>query len=167
MIKYQSLLPKLEYKGMTLADISHRFSLYDNVHKLSTDYLKINIVDSDTPERLSLKVYGTQDYWWLICAANNVVDPFYDWLMTDDEIIMYCEKVYGDDGMNDIHHYEDDEFNVYEFDASDLNPITNLEHHIHENDKKRRVNIVKPEFLGQLETELNLYIKSLKKQQQG
>tara|TARA_R110000737_G_C14226328_1_gene421940 strand:+ start:187 stop:486 length:300 start_codon:yes stop_codon:yes gene_type:complete len=28
------------------------------------------------PDLLSFKIYGTPDYWWLLCAANKIIDPF-------------------------------------------------------------------------------------------
>tara|TARA_R110000822_G_scaffold142046_2_gene280012 strand:+ start:564 stop:710 length:147 start_codon:yes stop_codon:yes gene_type:complete len=28
------------------------------------------------PDLLSQKAYGTPKYWWLICAVNNISDPF-------------------------------------------------------------------------------------------
>ena len=29
-----------------------------------------------SPDLISNSVYGTPDYWWVICAANNIIDPF-------------------------------------------------------------------------------------------
>ena len=28
------------------------------------------------PDLISYEVYGIVDYWWVICAANNIIDPF-------------------------------------------------------------------------------------------
>jgi len=28
------------------------------------------------PDLISHQVYGIVDYWWVICAANNIIDPF-------------------------------------------------------------------------------------------
>ena len=28
------------------------------------------------PDLISTKLYGTPDYWWVICVANTIIDPF-------------------------------------------------------------------------------------------
>ena len=28
------------------------------------------------PDLISYQAYGIVDYWWVICAANNIIDPF-------------------------------------------------------------------------------------------
>tara|TARA_R110002167_G_scaffold245177_1_gene450590 strand:+ start:404 stop:604 length:201 start_codon:yes stop_codon:yes gene_type:complete len=28
------------------------------------------------PDLISNDVYGTPGYWWLVCTANNIIDPF-------------------------------------------------------------------------------------------
>tara|TARA_R110001583_G_scaffold8932_5_gene42137 strand:- start:825 stop:1121 length:297 start_codon:yes stop_codon:yes gene_type:complete len=28
------------------------------------------------PDLISNSIYNTPDLWWLICAANNIIDPF-------------------------------------------------------------------------------------------
>ena len=33
-------------------------------------------IQSSRPDLLSQKAYGTPKYWWLICAVNNISDPF-------------------------------------------------------------------------------------------
>ncbi len=30
------------------------------------------------PDLLSQAVYGTVNYWWLLCEANSIIDPFED-----------------------------------------------------------------------------------------
>ena len=28
------------------------------------------------PDLISNAAYGTPDYWWVVCAANRIIDPF-------------------------------------------------------------------------------------------
>ena len=30
------------------------------------------------PDLISFATYGSVNYWWLVCLANNVIDPFED-----------------------------------------------------------------------------------------
>lgn len=160
MIKYNNLFPTMKYNGVLISDISHRFTLSPTLSSLVSKYHNIQIAEFSTPESISLRFYGTTDYWWLVLAINNIIDPLYDWLMSEDEVIRYCELKYGDD-INEHHHYEDEEFNKYEADSIEMDrtPITNMEWELHLNDKKRRINIIGEKYLPIIENELNNMIK--------
>ena len=32
--------------------------------------------ETGSPDMISYRVYGTHDYWWVICIINGVTDPF-------------------------------------------------------------------------------------------
>ena len=132
MIDYSKLMPKLEYNGVLITDISHRFKLSPVVQELASEYYNVTIEADETPESLSLKVYGQQDYWWLILVANNIIDPFYDWLMTDEEVVAYAEKLHGVDGKNHVMHYEDENYVKYSSDWGDSPPTPFMEPHLFE-----------------------------------
>jgi hypothetical protein len=34
--------------------------------------------DVQNPDLLSLKIYGKQDYWWILCKINNIQDVWND-----------------------------------------------------------------------------------------
>jgi hypothetical protein len=154
-------LPKMSYNGVLIADITHKFNTTKIVNTYSNSYFQLDIREGDSPEAVSLSAYGTIDYWWLVLISNNVIDPFYDWLMSEREVYAYSEKVY--DNINDIHHWEDTEYNIYEYDNAEATrvPITNIEWEIYKNDTKRRVSLVRPEDLFKIEKELKKLIKEI------
>jgi|WetSurMetagenome_2_1015567.scaffolds.fasta_scaffold935718_1 hypothetical protein len=41
-------------------------------------YYCIEQSDVQAPDILSLKIYGKQDYWWILCKLNNVYDVWND-----------------------------------------------------------------------------------------
>lgn len=159
------MMPKMTYNGVSIVDISHRFSLNFSLKEVTTHYTEIQLFEGDTPESVSMRYYGTQDYWWLVLVVNNIIDPLYDWLMSDDEIYNYCKLLYGDE-INAYHHYEDSDFNIYESQNTQENlmPVTNLEWHEHLNEKKRRINIIHSKFLPHIEKKLSEMIKNFKPQ---
>lgn len=132
MIDYNKIIPKLEYNGVLISDISHRFMLSPKIAELSSEYTNVLISENETPERLSLRMYGTQDYWWLILATNHIIDPFYEWLMTEEEVTSYAEKLHGVDGKNDVKHYEDAEYNIYSESWGNGSPTPFMESHLFE-----------------------------------
>jgi hypothetical protein len=164
---YGNLIPKLEYNGVSISDITHRFVMSEGLTKYKDSYYKMQIQQDQTPEVVSYVLYGTSDYWWVICAINNIIDPFYDWVMRETEVYAYAEKLYDD--INGIHHYEDEEFKVYENNNAEqtLEPITNLEWEIYKNDKKLRINTIKPEHINLVFKELRDRLKLVPVQIQG
>jgi|LWDU01.1.fsa_nt_gi hypothetical protein len=164
---YYSFLPKLEYNGVLISDISHRFTVLDNVASFSDFYYKTRIEHHNTPESVSYALYGTTDYWWIICAINNVIDPFYDWVMLETEVFEYAKKVYDD--INGIHHYEDSELNKHSENNAEetFEPITNLEWELYLNDQKLQIHTVKPKYIQQINKEMKDRMKLVKPQKQG
>lgn len=167
MKKYTELLPKLDYNGILITDITRRFVMNDGVKLFKDRYYKTQIKQHQTPEVVSGVLYGTPDYWWVICAINDVYDPFYDWVMLDNEVYAYTEKKYDD--INGVHHYQDDNYNVYESNnpESTLEPITNIEYEMYVNDTKLRINTIKPKNIKRVAKEMRDRLKLLPNQQQG
>jgi hypothetical protein len=167
MKKYTELLPKLDYNGVLVTDITRRFAISDGVKEFKDEYYKTQIKQHQTPEVVSSVLYGTPDYWWVICAINDVYDPFYDWVMSDNEVYAYTEKKYDD--INGIHHFQDAEYNVYENNnaESTLEPITNIEYEMYQNDLKLRINTIKPKNIKRVVKEMRDRLKLLPTQQQG
>ena len=167
MKKYTELLPKLTYNGVLMTDITRRFVMNDGIETYRDGYYKMQIKQHQTPEIVSSVLYGTPDYWWVICAINNIHDPFYDWVMLDNEVYAYTEKAYDD--INGIHHYQDDQYSVYETNNAEqtLEPITNIEYEMYQNDLKLRINTIKPNKIKKVVKEMRSRLKMLPIQQQG
>lgn len=55
------------------------------------------IKDGDSPEDISFQFYQTYDYYFLILLLNNMMDPFYDWPLTNDEILQFAIKYVTED----------------------------------------------------------------------
>jgi len=153
----------MEYNGVSIADITINFRLTKLTDNLSNFYTNVDIIEGATPELVSFDAYGTTDYWWLVLIANDVIDPFYDWLMRESEVEAYANKLY--DNVNDIHHWEDVEYNEYTENNVDetLTPVTNIEWEIYKNDKKRRISLIRVEDIPRVEEELKMYVDQRQK----
>jgi hypothetical protein len=68
-------------------------------------YYEYEIKDSDSPEILAYKYYGSPSYHWIVLLANDMLDPLYDWPMSGVVFDRYLANKYGDE-INGIHHYE-------------------------------------------------------------
>jgi hypothetical protein len=41
-------------------------------------YYRVTEVDGMRPDLISYNVYGTVQYWWIVCAANDIINPLID-----------------------------------------------------------------------------------------
>jgi len=166
MKTYSDFMPKVEYNGVLISDITHRFQLNDKLKEYADFYYKQRIELFQTPEQVSHSLYGTTDHWWIICVINDVVDPFYDWVMQEEEVFAYAEKLFDD--VNAIRHYVDTEGVQYPENNLEqtYEPVTELEHLINLNDEKLRINTIRPEHIRQITKEFSDILKITPNQKQ-
>ncbi|MCK5020164.1 MAG: baseplate wedge protein 53 [Candidatus Peribacteraceae bacterium] len=124
----------------------------------------------DSPDVLSYKIYGTPDYWWVICLVNDIHDIQDDWPLTDQELTDYTTKKYPLNTKYDIHHYEypsgkwttpesammihglsSTESAIATFSIRSIN-IGDYEGDI--NDNKRTIKLIRSEYIEQFRDEL-------------
>ena len=89
-----------------------RLKLSDADRKLMlSDY---QMLDGESPEIVSMKLYGTMDYHWTIMFINERYDYISDFPLKYETIEAYCQKKYGAENVFNVHHYEDHNGNITE-----------------------------------------------------
>ena len=135
----------------------------------------------ETPDVLAFKLYKNPDLHWVILMVNDVVDPK-DWVMGDSQFRSYINEKYesGDEisytvrkgEMSSIvsnrYMIEQNPFGTVDSDpdSSFLDPSTYSkvslkESEEYENESKRTVLAVKPEFITAFIKDFELKIKRL------
>ena len=76
-------------------DIFKRAILSKEFQNNNSYFELYEILGSETPEQLSFRFYGTQDLHWLILLTNNIVDPRFEWPLSQDNLIKQTEAKYG------------------------------------------------------------------------
>jgi len=146
-----------------------RFDFRENIRKYGPIFTKWIVRDDDTPEIIADKLYGSTHYYWIVLMINQIYDPFFGFPMKDREVFEYTNKKYGVDKIHDVHHYESvataDRTTLPEgIIVDDTYPhkkeITNLEYEVRENDRKRKILLLNPEYLGQVLNELETILES-------
>ena len=94
------------YEGVT--NIFFRMAILKNVLNNTSSYYVYEIDGNDTPEIVAEKVYGDSGAGWIVIYANEIVDPQFDWVLTDDAFNKYLINKYGSvaAAQTTIHHYE-------------------------------------------------------------
>lgn len=102
MAKYFNYFPKtfysLEDKGSnfnTITNVIARFSFEDKLKENSAAFYKYDIKDSDTPEIIASKYYNSPERHWIVLLFNNIIDPQWDWPLTDRVFNEYVNNKYS------------------------------------------------------------------------
>jgi hypothetical protein len=139
-------------KVVVVRDITANVRIIKSVLENITLYDEYDIVDGESPEIVSNKVYETSEYHWVLMIVNQRFDYLADWPMTYDRLVQYCIDKYGD--TTSIHHYEDTEFNVVNSDYPSAIPIDNITYEGRINESKRRIKIISKSLIQQITNEL-------------
>lgn len=157
---------RIQYGDKEAVDITARVAIIESLKNNSSYYDLYTIQEGETPESIATKLYGSPYYHWVILLTNNIVNPWYEWPLFGQELTDYIKGKYDND-IYGIHHYEEIGVNlpagtiVDEYYPTDISvPITNQEHENTINENKRKIKILKQEFLSQIENELRSIINA-------
>lgn len=125
--------------------------------KDTTLYFYYSIQDGEKPEDVSYRYYDSTEYHWLIILLNNVIDPYYDWLLSSHELDAHITDKYGEDQYG-IDHFENlttgrrvDEYDALAFqDMVDndidlpqhISPISIRAYEDEKNELKREIRVI-------------------------
>lgn len=57
--------------------------------------LEYIIEDEEKPETLAYRIYGRADYHWLILLFNEIIDPYFSWPLSVNEMEKHMDSVYS------------------------------------------------------------------------
>ena len=176
-ILYPNLLPsinKIEDR-IHVKNIFKRSKLRDDVDQAITAFDYFYIEQGMRPDMVAQRLYDDPELDWVILTANNITNIRNQWPLNHNDLHEYMLDKYGSEtNINGIHHYETrqvlDEYNRVvipaglEVDANfsfkyqnysnsivTVNPvsaITNYQYEVKLNDQKRRIKVLKPQFLS-------------------
>ena len=157
------------YKLVT--DITTRVTASKEVMANQFLFDDYTIIDGETPELLSDKIYGTVDYHWVIMLCNDIIDPVYDWIIPHDILMLHIIDTYGESKIYDVHHYEDNDGNWIQpfksdgslkdqYTVKDFVGITNLNYEMTKNEARRKIKILQAKYLSQFVEEAALKLRT-------
>ena len=154
-MSYFKNFPQLLYSfstGLTVSafvvtDILRRVKMdqTDIINLLSYD--EYDILDGETPEIIADKLYNDSNYHWVILIANEIIDPRYDWPLSTTALNLYITDKYGSSTASIHHYYNADGDIVHSSYAGVKYSMTNAQYETELNETKRRIQVVKPEFV--------------------
>lgn len=97
---YFNTLPKVitpdqNGNAVVLTNIMSRASLIQELENNPMLFYTYNIQDGDTPEIVAEKYYGSAYAYWVVLHSNQILDPLWDWPLTDTLLNSYLDSKYA------------------------------------------------------------------------
>lgn len=155
---------KITYQGKSVTDITNSILLKYRPMNNTTLFTYHTVIDGETAESIAHKYYGKATDHWIILLLNNIVDPYFGWVLTSQEISALVKSKYGEDNVGKINYLFDlntrkrlDEVDQAEYVNSNgdlikqlpahIQPITNTDVEVEINDAKREIKILAPQYV--------------------
>ena len=78
-----------------VVDIFRRVLFSKEYKDNSSYYEKYDVIDGETPEEVSFRFYGTTSFHWLILMVNDIIDPRFEWPLSENNLVKNTESKYG------------------------------------------------------------------------
>ena len=149
-----------------ITDIWRRVKVRSKIANNVALFDKFDVPEGDSPETVAYKVYGDAEYFWVVTLMNNIVNRYYDWPLDEYNFQQYLKDKY--DNPAGIHHYEITQSSGKQTgdgpadyshklevnsDTVGAESVSNIEYERREQDKKRQIRILLPQYLNAFEEE--------------
>ena len=95
MTKFFNKFPKITYENNLAINLLARVTMSKLALNSKQAYYDYTIVEGTRPDNLSYNYYDNSDYVWLIGLANQIVDPYYDFPISTENLNILITKKYG------------------------------------------------------------------------
>lgn len=174
---FSALYYNVNGKQELVIDILKRALMKTNVINNVEAYLLYTVKDGDSLQSISYDLYGTVYPFWVIMLINQELNPYYCLPISEDILKKQSIIKYGEEHLYDLHHYENQYGDVVEnpvffdeiskkyymlinnekvyinenIDVSIIGEkyvkINNWQYEVNENEKKRHIKLLRPEYL--------------------
>jgi len=94
-MNYFDKLPTITYNNQLSKNLLARARLSDSIRKTRTAFYPYTIDTNDRIDHLSNLYYENPGYTWLIWLTNNMVDPYFDVPLSEDDLNNHIITKYG------------------------------------------------------------------------
>jgi hypothetical protein len=94
MSNYFENFPTINYQGRNVRDITRRNKFFKSVTTNPLLFLPYTVKEGERAEDIAYRYYGSTDYTWLVYLANNIVDPYHQWPLDEENFNKYLIQKY-------------------------------------------------------------------------
>ena len=167
-----------------VTNIMQRVKFKSSVIENITDYYPYYVKEGERPDIVSFQKYGTVAYSYLILLLNNIVDPLFDWPLPSRQFENYIIEQYGSiataqstnkyyyqiirpevvrTGISErVPEYKIivDQTTYNSLDSSVRSAQNVYDWEVEQNDNKRNINVINPDFIQDIDYEVKKTLTS-------
>ena len=95
MPSYFDQFPTIQYGKKVATNITVRRAFRETMFERYNSYYPYKIKEGERPDMIAYNYYGDSDLVWLVFLANNIIDPYYDWPLTEKQLQRQAIAKYG------------------------------------------------------------------------
>jgi len=113
MSTYFSSFPTVEYNGSYITNITLRAKFIEASKRINLTFYPYTIREGERPDQIAFYYYDDPAFSWLVFLSNNIMDPYFEWPMSNDVMNKFLAKKYGSvyDSQQTITGYTNNWFN--------------------------------------------------------
>ena len=161
---------------VTVKNLFRRMKIRDDLKNIFTVFNKFTISDGERPDTVAKDLYGKSTLDWVVLTTAGIINVRNEWPLSSKELYDFTVEKYGLTEINNIRHYETkeiknsrgvvilpsgnivdagfsvsyyDERNITTTPSDTVKGITYYEYESRENEKKRNIFVLRPEYLQQ------------------
>ena len=158
---------------ITVKNLFKRGKVRDEFFQNVTTFYQYSVNGDDRPDNVADKVYENDKLDWVVLIANNIINIRDEWPMSQYDFQRYLDNKYDPTQLGQIHHYETTEvrnpddklllqsgltvdsdftfsytYQGIQYSVSNLTSVSNFQHEVNKNDKKRIIHLLRPEYVA-------------------
>ena len=158
---YFERFPLIPYDSVGNGDFKYVTNLLKRIGVRAKVKTNISVFDTydvkegETPEMIADKLYDDQELHWVVLLMNDISDRYHQWPLNHNQFIADINDKYSD--IDAVHHYEIEQtsgdttlkinIGTDNTEHSGATAITNYEYEVAQEDKKRKIRLLDPEYI--------------------
>ena len=102
MAHYFTYFPQMYYDAVQdgttspvlVTNILRRVKVKDSIKNDVALFDKYRVKAGESPEMVSMRFYGTVDYYWVVLLMNDIKDRFYEWPLSEQDFESFVKEKY-------------------------------------------------------------------------
>ena len=139
-----------------VTNIMKRVRMRANMKKEVVMLDQYDVKENETPEIVADKHHGSPYYHWVVMMLNDISDVNHDWVKSTRQLQKYLLSKYTEIQLTETHHYEisqtsGDTTVMIEVENStypSATIVTNYEYEVAINESKRKIDLLRNDYLG-------------------
>jgi hypothetical protein len=111
---YFNKFPITNYSNNYVVDITKRATMLETVSSNPYIFYPYELSTYERPDQFSHRYFGDAYKSWILYLTNKIVDPYYEWYLTQDQFRDFLQKKYGtsQNAVQKIKYYRNDWYNA-------------------------------------------------------